>query len=78
MKTNQRIDATYSERLIEMIAARCTEVDTGARNIDHILRASLMPMLSTAILEKMGDENPPKKLFIDIDDSKNFTAAFSD
>ncbi len=78
LKTNQRIDATYSERLIEMIAARCTEVDTGARNIDHILRASLMPMLSTAILEKMGDENPPKKLFIDIDDSKNFTAAFSD
>jgi type VI secretion system protein VasG len=78
LKTNQRIDATYSERLIEMIAARCTEVDTGARNIDHILRASLMPMLSTAILEKMGDENPPKKLFIDIDESKNFTAAFSD
>jgi len=78
LKTNQRIDATYSERLIEVIAARCTEVDTGARNIDHILRASLMPMLSHSILEKMTEENPPRKLFIDIDDSKNFTAAFSD
>lgn len=77
LKSNQRIDATYSERLVEMIAARCTEVDTGARNIDHILRASLMPMLSSAILEKMTDEVPPRKLFIDIDEQKNFTAAFS-
>ncbi len=77
LRTNQRIEASYSDRLVEMIAARCTEVDTGARNIDHILRASLMPMLSAQILEKMADEVPPKKLFIDIDDSKNFTAAFS-
>ncbi len=77
LRTNQRIEATYSERLIEMIAARCTEVDTGARNIDHILRASLMPMLSAAILEKMAEENPPRKLFIDIDEQKNFTADFS-
>jgi len=77
LKTNQRIDATYSDRLVDMIAARCTEVDTGARNIDHILRASLLPMLSASILEKMADPIPPKKLFIDIDDQKNFTAEFS-
>ncbi len=78
LKTNQRIDATYSDRLVESIAARCTEVDTGARNIDHILRATLMPMLSSAILEKLADAKPPRKLFIDIDDQKNFTAEFSD
>ncbi|NUP11503.1 MAG: type VI secretion system ATPase TssH [Polyangiaceae bacterium] len=77
LKTNQRIDARYSDRLVDMIAARCTEVDTGARNIDHILRSSLMPMLSAAILEKMAEENPPRKLFIDIDDQNNFTAEFS-
>jgi type VI secretion system protein VasG len=61
-----------------MIAARCTEVDTGARNIDHILRASLLPMLSASILEKMTEAKPPRKLFIDIDDQKQFTADFSD
>jgi type VI secretion system protein VasG len=78
LRTNQRIEASYSDRLVEMIAARCTEVDTGARNIDHILRASLLPMLSSAILEKLAEAKPPRKLFIDIDDSKSFTAAFSD
>jgi type VI secretion system protein VasG len=77
LKNNQRIDATYSDKLVEYIASRCTEVDTGARNIDHILRASLLPMLSNAILERMAEGNPPKKLAIDIDDQKNFTAAFS-
>jgi type VI secretion system protein VasG len=76
LRTNQRIETTYSDALIELIAARCTEVDTGARNIDHILRSGLMPMLSMSILEKMADEKPPKKLHIDIDDQKNFVAKF--
>ena len=35
-----------------------------------------MPMLSMSILEKMADEKPPKKLHIDIDAQKNFTAVF--
>jgi type VI secretion system protein VasG len=78
LRQNQRIETTYSDRLVDMIAARCTEVDTGARNIDHILRSSLMPMLSSEILEKMTEQKPPRKLFIDIDDQKNFTALFSD
>ena len=77
LKNNQRIDATYSDKLVEYIASRCTEVDTGARNIDHILRASLLPMLSNQILEKMAEGTPPKKLFIDVDDQKNFVSTFS-
>jgi type VI secretion system protein VasG len=73
---NQHMEATYSDALVELIASRCTEVDTGARNIDHILRASLLPMLSSAILEKMTEGALPKKLHIDIDDTKQFVATF--
>ncbi|MDC3956523.1 type VI secretion system ATPase TssH [Polyangium jinanense] len=76
LKKSQKIDATYSDRMVDLIASRCTEVDTGARNIDHILRASLLPMLSQEILTKMAEGVMPKKLFIDIDDQKNFTATF--
>jgi hypothetical protein len=36
-----------------------------------------MPMLSQQILERMTDPEPPRRLAIDIDDQKNFTAAFS-
>ena len=76
LKKNQRLEATYSDRMVDLIASRCTEVDTGARNIDHILRASLYPLLSQEILTKMAEGLTPKKLFIDIDDQKNFTATF--
>jgi type VI secretion system protein VasG len=76
LRKSQRIEATYSDRMVELIASRCTEVDTGARNIDHILRASLLPMLSQEILTKMAEGVQPKKLIIDIDENKNFTATF--
>ena len=75
---NQRVEGSYSDELVELIAKRCTEVDTGARNIDHILRASLLPMLSNKLLEQMVEGPLPKKLHIGIDANKEFTATFSD
>ncbi len=78
MKKSQRIEASYTDALVDMIAKRCTEVDTGARNIDHILRASLLPQLSVAVLEKMAEAAMPKKVQIGIDAENNFTIEFSD
>ena len=75
---NQRIEGSYSDELVELIASRCTEVDTGARNIDHILRATLLPMLSNRLLERMSEGPLPKKMQIGIDAEKNFTCSFSD
>jgi len=77
LRKSQRLEGTYSDELVNMIAQRCTEVDTGARNIDHILRASLLPQLSVAILERMADNQAPKKLHIGIDAQNNFTFEFS-
>jgi type VI secretion system protein VasG len=77
MRKSQRIEATYTDALVTMIAARCTEVDTGARNIDHILRASLLPQLSVAILEKMAEGVLPKRVEIGVDAENNFVIEFS-
>ena len=35
--------------------ARCTEVDTGARNVDHILNGTLLPEIATSVLAKMAE-----------------------
>ncbi len=78
LQKNQRVEGSYSDALVELIAKRCTEVDTGARNIDHILRASLLPMLSNKLLEQMAEGPLPKKMHIGIDAENNFTATFSD
>jgi type VI secretion system protein VasG len=77
LRKSQRVEATYTDELVTMIAARCTEVDTGARNIDHILRASLLPQLSVAILEKMAEGVLPKRVTIGVDAASNFTIEFS-
>ncbi len=66
---SQNIEATYSDKVIDLIASRCTEVDTGARNIDHILRASLIPILSSAILAKMADGKIPTTLTVEVADN---------
>jgi len=78
MWSAQRITATYTDNMVEHIANQCTQVDTGARNIDHIMRATLLPMLSDAILGRMAEGIHPKKVDIGLDADKNFTAVFSD
>jgi type VI secretion system protein VasG len=51
---NHRADFTYDEALIEAILARCTEVDSGARNVDHILNGTLLPEIAESVLAKMA------------------------
>ncbi len=62
LRNNQRVEGTYSDGMVKHIADQCTQVDTGARNIDHILRATLLPQMSVAILERIATTGLPKKM----------------
>ena len=77
LKTSQNLNAQYTPKVIELIASRCTEVDTGARNIDHIMRATLIPQLSSAILEQMTTGELPENVTVDVDDDNNFVTRFA-
>ncbi|MCL4147405.1 UNVERIFIED_CONTAM: hypothetical protein GTU68_001950, partial [Idotea baltica] len=57
LRENQKLELGYSEEVVRSIAARCTEVETGARNIDHIINRTVLPELSTELLTKMGAED---------------------
>lgn len=59
-------EVTYSDDLIELILSRCTEVDSGARNVDNILNSSILPALATKILIALAEQNIPKNIFIDV------------
>ena len=52
--------------VVDAIAARCTEVETGARNVDHILRSSLTPLIARGILEKMAEDLEPTGIEVSI------------
>ena len=49
-----RIRLAFDETLVEAVAARCTEVESGARNVDNILTNSLLPDISVRLLERIA------------------------
>ncbi|WP_418119727.1 type VI secretion system ATPase TssH [Variovorax sp. 350MFTsu5.1] len=51
---NHHAGFTWDEQVEDAITARCTEVDSGARNIDHILAHAVLPELSRQVLERIS------------------------
>jgi type VI secretion system protein VasG len=40
---------------VEAVLARCTEVDSGARNVDNILNGTLLPEIAESVLARMAE-----------------------
>lgn len=76
LKASQEIELVVPDAVVDAIADKCTTVDTGARNIDHIIRSQMMPGLSRAVLDMLAGEERADRLEIGIDDGA-FTYAFS-
>ncbi len=52
--SNHQAQFAYDDALVEAVLARCTEVDSGARNVDAILNCSLLPEIADAVLACMA------------------------
>lgn len=72
IKENHRAQLTYDESLITAIAGRCTEVDSGARNVDHILTRTMLPGLSKEFLARMAQGEPVTKVHISVNEGGSF------
>ncbi|HEV2854538.1 MAG TPA: type VI secretion system ATPase TssH [Thermoanaerobaculia bacterium] len=72
IRAGHHAEMTYGEELVEAIAGRCTEVESGARNVDHILTQTLLPELSSAILERMAAGESITRVHVGLDDAGGF------
>jgi len=54
MREDHRAAFTYSDDLVAGIAGRCTEVDSGARNVDAIINRNLLPEMPAEFLSRMA------------------------
>ncbi|HEX5341642.1 MAG TPA: type VI secretion system ATPase TssH [Duganella sp.] len=52
---NHRAEFSYDDALVEAVLARCTEVDSGARNVDNILNGTLLPEIAESVLARMAE-----------------------
>ncbi|HVW54543.1 MAG TPA: type VI secretion system ATPase TssH [Rhizobiaceae bacterium] len=67
-----RAKLQWDESLIGEIAGRCTEVESGARNIESILSRSLLPKLSAHVLSRMADGEEIGGIFVMIGSKGEF------
>jgi type VI secretion system protein VasG len=49
---NQGVELTYDDATVDLIASRCTEVESGGRMVDAILTQTLLPEMSRELLER--------------------------
>lgn len=57
MSSEHNIALSWTPRLADHIAQSCTVMETGARNILHVINARLLPQLSRLLLTSLTGEN---------------------
>jgi len=78
-KVQRRLRATHDvalevdDAVIDAIAARCTEVESGARNIDNILTNTLLPAISRLLLRSLVDGEKPGEIRVSVGEDGDFT-----
>ena len=61
--------------MVDLIASRCNEPESGGRMIDNILTNTMLPDISGAFLNRMLEGDPPSAVHVGADGSE-FTYAF--
>ncbi len=73
VRDHHKAEFEYDDALVATVAGRCREVESGARNVDHILTGTMLPAISQQILLRMADSLPIKHIHVDVDGSGQFT-----
>ncbi|WP_298438835.1 type VI secretion system ATPase TssH [Geobacter sp.] len=76
LRENSRTELSWAPAVTARVAARCTEVESGARTIDHILRGTLLPLLSRELLTRLGTGEAPEAIRLDTTDDGSFAVSF--
>jgi type VI secretion system protein VasG len=55
---------TYDESVVDLVAARCNEPESGGRMIDSILTNTMLPDISGAFLQRLLAGTPPTRVHV--------------
>ena len=73
LQESHRVALTYDAALVEEVARRCTEVESGARNVDNILTNTMLPEISTQILSKIAEGVKPDAVHVGVGEDGEFS-----
>jgi len=67
---------TYDDNVVKLIAARCSEPESGGRMIDAILTNALLPAISRELLQRIAAAEPTRTIGVTVKDAE-FSYAFA-
>ena len=73
LQENHAVALYYDDTLVTEVAKRCTEVESGARNVDNILSNTLLPEISRELLGRMAEGLPLEAVIVGIGPDGKFT-----
>jgi type VI secretion system protein VasG len=69
-QANHKIPFSYDEALVDLIAGRCTEVESGARTVDTILTNTLLPEIGQELLTRLVEGKTARRVHVDVKDGE--------
>jgi type VI secretion system protein VasG len=70
VEANHGCALVYDDAVVELIVARCTEAESGGRVIDAILTNTMLPTISTEILNRMLEDKELTSINIGVEDGE--------
>jgi type VI secretion system protein VasG len=61
--------------LVDEVARRCTEVESGARNVDNVLTNTMLPDISRYLLSRMAEGQKPSAIHVAVGPEGSFVYA---
>jgi type VI secretion system protein VasG len=77
VEAKHKVPFTYDDKLVETIAARCNDPESGARIVDNILTNTVLPDVSREFLSRMVNNEPITKVHVGVDDKGDMTYEFN-
>jgi type VI secretion system protein VasG len=72
LQETHKLSLTYDPKLVEEVSRRCTEVESGARNVDNILTNTLLPDISRQLLTAFAEGMRPSAIHVGIGENGSF------
>ena len=69
---NHKAQFLYDDSVIDAVAKRCTDVDSGARNVFNVINGTMLPEMSGEFLSRMAAGDPVKKVTVGVDENEKF------
>lgn len=74
---NHGAQFSYDDSVISTVAERCTDVDSGARNVYNILTGTLLPEMSGEVLSRMASGDGIKSVHVNVGEDGSFVYAIN-